>query len=68
MREFVDDVQDWWRWGSMRAFAMIGALPAVWIGLPADLKAKVPSEWAPWILTAFALIGAFARVTKKRPK
>jgi hypothetical protein len=58
-------VQNWrqaWKWFSVQAFAVIIALPAVWMALPADVKAMVPDGWEKWIVTGIALAGLLGRL------
>lgn len=58
-------VADWrkaWKWFSMQAFALIVAIPAVWVTLPDDVKAMMPSGWGPWVLTTIALCGMIGRM------
>jgi len=58
-------VQNWrdaWKWFSVQAFAVIIALPAVWMALPADVKAMVPDGWEKWIVMGIALAGLFGRL------
>ena len=58
-------VQNWrqaWKWFSVQAFAVIIALPAVWMALPADVKAMVPDGWEKWIVAGIALAGLLGRL------
>jgi len=51
-------VPEWrvaWRWFSVQLAAVLAALPMVWPQLPADVKAYIPPEWHPWIVSGMAL-------------
>lgn len=60
--KLVRNWRSFWRWHSTWALAIIGALPFVWAELPPDLKAFIPHEWRPGILTAVAVAGIVARL------
>ena len=51
-----------WRWFSVQALIVIGALPLVWATLPADVKAFLPGGWEPWILVLLAVAGIVGRL------
>jgi hypothetical protein len=58
-------VPDWrraWRWFSVQAFAVIMAIPFVWMSLPDDVKGFLPEAAEPWVLAALAAIGLFGRL------
>jgi hypothetical protein len=65
----IPDWKEAWKWFSVQAFAVIIALPAVWLALPADVKAMVPDGWERWIVIAVAGAGLLGRVIdqKKAP-
>lgn len=54
-----------WRWHSVQILAVLTALPAVWMQLPADLKAYVPEAAQPWILTVIAFAALVGRVRQQ---
>lgn len=58
----VNDWRDWWKWWSVRALALIAVLPVVWLEIPSDVKAYIPVEAQPWIVTAMALAGIVGRL------
>jgi hypothetical protein len=58
-------IPDWrqaWKWFSVQAFAIIIALPVIWMALPADVKAYLPDSWKPWIMVALAAAGILGRI------
>ena len=61
-------VSDWrnvWKYYSTQALLGLAALPIVWMELPADVKAMVPSEWHAWIVSGIAVAGAASRYLKQ---
>lgn len=58
----VANWRDAWKWFSVQAFAIIIALPMIWMALPPDVKAYVPEGWKPWIMVALATAGILGRV------
>jgi len=58
----VKDARNAWRWLSVRALAVLFALPLVWPQIPADVRAMLPPEWQPWVLSAIALGGIAGRL------
>lgn len=59
-------VPDWrqaWKWFSVQAFAILAAVPLVWVNIPPEVQAYLPPEWRPYILALFALAGFIGRVT-----
>lgn len=59
---FVPDWKQAWKWFSMQVYALILAIPVVWMGLPADVKAMVPNGWEPWVFVVLAVVGGLGRV------
>ena len=58
----VENWLDAWKWFSVQAFAVIIALPMIWMALPPDVKAYLPDSWKPWIMVALAVAGVLGRV------
>lgn len=58
----VKNAKKAWKWWSVQALAISGALPVVWVTLPPDLKAGVPDGVIPYIAAGVALAGIFGRV------
>lgn len=60
--KLVKDARQAWRWLSVQALAVLAALPLVWPQIPADVRAMLPAEWQPWLLTALAVGGIVGRL------
>ena len=59
--KLVDDAKDWWKWNSVHVFAIVSALPAVWIQLPDEFKTSVPD----WAFAPFGAVMFIAMVTAR---
>jgi protein-S-isoprenylcysteine O-methyltransferase Ste14 len=58
-------VSDWrraWRWFSVQAFVILGAVGPVWAMIPEDWRAAVPSAWLGWGAAVLAVLGIAGRV------
>lgn len=51
-----------WRMFSVQALALVAGLPLLWYELPVEIKALIPAEWTPYILTAVAVAGLIGRL------
>lgn len=60
--KLVKNAKKAWKWWSVQALAISGALPVVWVTLPPDLKAGVPDTLIPYIAAGVAIAGIFGRV------
>ena len=65
---FVENWRDAWKWFSVQAFALIIALPMVWMALPPDVKAMLPDGWGKWIAIAIAAAGLVGRLVDQNKK
>lgn len=64
-------VPDWrraWTWFSVQALAILAVLPMVWMSLPPDIKAFIPSKYGIYIAMAVALAGLVGRLVDQNPK
>lgn len=61
-------VHDWkqaWRWLSVQLAALLAVLPIAWAELPPDLKAYIPEEWRPFIVSGMALAVIIGRLRRQ---
>jgi hypothetical protein len=65
---FVENWKQAWKWFSMQVYAIIFALPLVWMSLPEDVKHMVPDSWGRWIFVGLAVLGAFGRIVDQQSK
>lgn len=60
--KLVHNARSFWRWTSVQILAVLAVLPAVWPQLPPDLRASIPDEWQPYILSVLAVAGIVGRL------
>lgn len=56
-----------WRWFSMQAMFLAGALTASWAALPAPWVAALPSWAFPVVIFTVLVLGAIGRVVQQSP-
>jgi hypothetical protein len=59
-------IRNWresWRFFSMQAFALAGAIQTTWLSVPAEQQALVPVEWVMYATVLCVALGAIGRVT-----
>jgi len=62
-------VENWrgaWRWFSLQAMVLSGAVQAAWDALPADLKQYLPRGLGLALSLGFLLLGIGGRLVKQR--
>jgi hypothetical protein len=66
--ELVDDARRFWKWASVQAMVLAGAVQGAWAAFGDDLKQNVPH----WLVTAITLgllaAGIGGRLIKQAPK
>lgn len=58
-------VENWkqcWKWFSIHALVISGAIPSTWVWLPPELKASIPPSLMGAITAVIAICGVAARV------
>lgn len=58
-------VKNWrqsWRWWSVRAMALQGAVAGAWLAVPDDMRASVPSEWLAACAVVLTVLGVAGRL------
>lgn len=63
--KLVPGYQKAWKWFSVQIMAVIAMLPFAWDYIPYDVKTMIPYEWQPYVFSAFAAGGIFARLVKQ---
>lgn len=61
----VDNAKNAWRWLSVQAMALAGAVQATWLALPDDMKASVPANYVQYLTLALVLLGIGGRLVKQ---
>lgn len=60
--KLVQDVKDAWKWFSVQAMVVAGALQATWLVLPADMKSNLPEPVIQWSVVAMLVFGVVGRL------
>ena len=60
----VDNWKSAWRWFSMWAFVIAGAMAGAGALMPAELKSALPDQWV-GIISAVSFAGAVLRLVKQ---
>lgn len=63
--KLIEEWKQCWRWFSVHALALAGAIPVVWAELPDDMKASIPASAMATITGIVALCGIVGRVVKQ---
>ena len=61
----IENANQWWKLWSVRVFALITALPAIWVAIPDDVKAQIPPSAVAAIVSALGVLGAIVRVIQQ---
>jgi len=64
--KLVSDAKDAWRWFSVQALALSGAIPAAWLAVPEDMRAAVPQEWMAVAALVIAALGIVGRMIDQK--
>ena len=55
-----------WRWFSVQAFVLAGAIQTTWLTLPVELKAHVPAQWVMGATVAICILGIIGRLAPQK--
>ena len=60
--KLVKDARKAWRWFSVQAMALQGAVAGAWLVVPDDMRAAVPAEWLAACAVALTVLGVAGRL------
>jgi hypothetical protein len=60
--KLVPNAKQAWRWLSVQAMALQGAVAGAWLAVPDDLRASVPSEWLAACAVVLTVLGVAGRL------
>jgi hypothetical protein len=60
--KLIDNARQSWRFFSVQAMAVAGALQGAWLAMPKDLQARVPSDVLDMITLAILGLGIAGRL------
>ena len=63
--KLVDNAGKAWKWFSVQAMALAGALQGAWLAMPPDLQSRVPSECVDALTMAILSLGIAGRLVKQ---
>lgn len=62
----VDGAKNAWRWWSVQAMALAGAIQGAWVFLPEDLKTRAPDELVSVVTAVLMVLGIVGRLVPQR--
>lgn len=65
---FVENAKQAWRWFSVQAMVLAGALQGAWLYTPDDLRASIPHGLVQGITIALLASGVAGRLVQQTPK
>lgn len=60
--KLVKDAREAWRWFSVQAMVLQGAVASSWLFVPDDMRAAVPAEWLAVAAIALTVMGVAGRI------
>lgn len=66
--KFVDDAKQAWRWFSVQAMVLAGAIQGAWVFIPEDMKSSIPQNIVQWVTISLLVFGVAGRLVDQYPK
>lgn len=66
--KLVDDVKDAWKWFSVQAMVLAGAIQGAWIFIPEDMKSSIPPNIVQGTTIALLVFGVTGRIVDQKKK
>jgi hypothetical protein len=66
--KLVDDAKQAWRWFSVQAMVLAGAIQGAWVFIPEDMKASIPPTVVQWVTIVLLVFGVAGRIVDQKPK
>ena len=63
--KLVDDAKGAWRWFSVQAMVLAGAVQGAWMFLPDEMKASIPTNIVQWATGGLLVVGIAGRLVKQ---
>ena len=61
----VEDARKAWRWISVQAMALAGAIQVAWLSIPDDMKASIPAKYVTVLTLGLLVLGIAGRLVKQ---
>ena len=66
--KLIDNAGRAWRFFSVQAMAVAGAMQAAWVSMPEDLKARVPADLVDVLTVGILVLGIVGRLVDQGPR
>ena len=66
--KLIDNARQAWRFFSVQAMALAGAMQGAWLAMPPDLQARIPAEWVDGLTMAILALGIVGRLVDQGAK
>lgn len=63
--KLVENAKESWRWISMQAMTLAGAIQGAWMMVPDDMKVTVPKNIVHWATIVLLVTGVIGRLVKQ---
>lgn len=64
--KLVDNAKNAWKWFSVQALAISGAMPLVWLNIPDEMRNTIPPDYVMLATCVMAVLGLIGRVVDQR--
>ena len=61
----IENAKESWKWFSMQAMTLAGALQGTWVTIPEDLKSQVPTNAVHYATLVLVIAGIIGRLVKQ---
>lgn len=66
--KLVENAKNAWRWFSVQAMILAGAIQGAWLFVPDDMRSSVPQPWLQGLTLALLVMGVAGRLVQQTPK
>lgn len=66
--KLIDDAKHAWRWFSVQAMVIAGALQGAWLFIPPEMQASIPRNIVQGVTLALLVFGVAGRLVQQKPK
>ena len=63
--KLVDDAKSFYRWFSVQAMVIAGAIQGAWLVIPDDMKASIPTNIVQAVTLVLLVLGVAGRLVKQ---
>lgn len=64
--KLVPEARKAWKWISVQAMVVAGAIQGAWVFIPDDMKASIPSKYVGAATMALLVLGVAGRLVKQK--